>query len=885
MPLPPDPVRWARIETVLDEVLARDPREWPTLLNERCDGDVQLRAEVESLLRVAEPARRFLDSPPAISAAAFVAETIAQPNAVEAYEGRRVGAYRIVRELGRGGMSYVFLAERADGGYTHEVALKLLRPGLDTEIDQERFRAERQILASLNHPNIARLLDGGATEDGRPYLVIEHVDGTAIDSYADEHRLGVRERVALFRTVCQATQYAHRNLVVHRDLKPSNIFVDRDGVVKLLDFGLAKLLEPGRAGPNTMRRWMTPEYAAPEQIRGEAVTTLTDVYQLGAALYELLAGVPPFQDQGDSIHSLEQAVLGDEPEPPSSAAARNGRGNAASEIRGDLDAIVLKALHKEPEERFDSVAALDRDLGAWASGHPVQARRGNAWYRARRFVRRHRVETVAVTSITLTLVAAVGISLSAARRADAARDRAESASRESEAVSSFLLRLFEASDPAEAQGDTLTAVELVRRAALRAEAMRGTPAAQARMLEATAQLQHSLGHFGEENVLLRRALELRRQVRPVDELALAGTLRLMARSLVILRQAERADSALREALALQQSLGADQSEVAGTIRQLASVAVARGDIRQAEEHVRHALAINERSSASGDSSVAASRLLLGSVLRRKGRLDEAEQEYRQALAIYERVLGAENPSVAETILHVAYLAETQGRYAEAEMLIRRALEMRRKIFGNAHPMVAHTLGDLANTLGLKGDITSAIETDREYLRSLRAAYGPAHPGVAAAMHQLGNHLHKAGRLDEAETFYRESIAIRERLFGAEDEGNSGAHVDLALLLADRGDYASAKSLITVALRRHQRALGVAHPTVAIVEARLGMLFAKTGGYHEADSLLQHARAILERQTSRRDPDLRQVYGYLADLETARKRPAEAAKYRAIANGR
>ena len=226
----------------------------------------------------------------------------------------------LIREPGRGGMSYAFLAARVDGGHMHEVALKLLRPGIDTELDQARFRAERQILASLNHANIARLLDGGATDDGLPYLVIEHIDGTPINAYADEHGLGIRERVTLFRTVCRSTEYAHRNLVVHRDLKPSNIFVDRAGVVRLLNFGLAKMLEPGgypgRAGSHTARRWMTPEYAAPEQIRGDAVTTLTDVYQLGAVLYELLAAGPPFADQGDSIHSLEEAVLQDEPESP-----------------------------------------------------------------------------------------------------------------------------------------------------------------------------------------------------------------------------------------------------------------------------------------------------------------------------------------------------------------------------------------------------------------------------------------------------------------------------------------------------------------------------------------------------------------------------------------
>lgn len=880
----PDPVRWAQIEAILDQVLARDPQEWPALLDEHCAGDSELRIELESLLRCAEPARQFLDAPPATAAAALLNEE--DSVAPGLYEGRRVGAYRIVRQLGRGGMSYVFLAERADGGYSHHVALKILRPGLDTEIDQARFRAERQILATLNHPNIARLLDGGATDDGRPYLVMEHVDGIAIDAYAEQRNLGVRERLNLFRTVCRTTEYAHRNLVVHRDLKPSNIFVDGDGAVKLLDFGLAKLLEPGRTDSTTTRRWMTPEYAAPEQIRGEAVTTLTDVYQLGAVLYELLAGAPPFPDTGDSLHSLEESVLHNEPEPPSEVAARNGRTAIARETRGDLDAIVLKALHKAPEDRFDSVAALDRDLEAWLSGHPVQARRGSAWYRVRRLVRRRRIETVAVAGVSLSLIAAVAVSLSAARRAGVERDRAETASYESEAVSNFLLRLFEASDPAETQGDTLTAAQLVQRAALRAQRMSGPPAARARMLEVTAQLYRGLGNPREAVALLERAVELRRQGIPADDPALARTLRQLSQALVGVFQAGAADSVLQQALALQErSLELDHPELAVTLRQRASVAVALGDIRRAEVYARQALATAERVLGPSDSAVASSRQLLGSVLRRQGRLDEAEREYRSAWKEYERIFGADDPVVAGAMLHVAYLNQARGRLAEADSIIRRAIEIRRRAFGDAHPLVAWAISDLASTFALRGDLDSAVATDRETMAILRRAYGSTHPALASVLQQLGQYLHQAGQLAEAEASYREAIAIRRRLFGGETDVGAAAEMDLAMLLADRGDYRTAESLLRDALQRQRRAHGATHANVAAVLAKLGSLHTRTGDYALADSLLQEARKILERQTGPQDPELRRVYGFLAELETARRRPAEAARYRAIANGR
>src|SRR5688572_21378795 len=327
-----NPTRWREVEAVLDATLDSDPSAWPAILEQRCAGDAGLRREVESLLGRYDRALRFLESPPVAAAAALAAEAHAVPRA----ERTRVGPYRIVRQLGQGGTARVYLAERDDGHFTQRVALKVLRPGHDSEIDQGRFRAERQILASLGHPAIARLLDGGVTGDGLPYLVMELIDGEPIDAYARTRALTLRARLELFLTVCDATQYAHRNLVVHRDLKPSNIMVTSDGQVKLLDFGLAKLLDAhaDRAGaPLTSRHWMTPEYAAPEQVRGGAATTLTDVYQLGVVLYELLTDRLPFGTRDGGPFDLARAILEEEPPRPSSLGVR------AFTRPGDLDAI------------------------------------------------------------------------------------------------------------------------------------------------------------------------------------------------------------------------------------------------------------------------------------------------------------------------------------------------------------------------------------------------------------------------------------------------------------------------------------------------------------------------------------------------------------------
>jgi len=309
-------------------------------------------------------------------------------------------------------MSRVFLAERADGEFEQQVALKLLRPGFDSDIDVMRFRAERQILASLSHPNIARLLDGGVTDDALPYLVLEYVDGVPVDRYCESHGLTTRQRLELFVTIADAVEYAHRNSVVHRDLKPSNILVTSDGTVKLLDFGVAKLIEEGapsaRPTTRTGHRWMTPEYAAPEQIRGKPITPRTDVYQLGAALYELLAGRTPFRHCGETIHELEGAILEREPD-----ALGGGLG-------GDLDAIVFKALRKNPDERYASASEFADDVRRHLTGHPVRARRQTFGYLTRRFAHRNRFRLAVAAGIVLVLVTAltaVGVEEKRARRA------------------------------------------------------------------------------------------------------------------------------------------------------------------------------------------------------------------------------------------------------------------------------------------------------------------------------------------------------------------------------------------------------------------------------------------------------------------------------------
>jgi tetratricopeptide (TPR) repeat protein/tRNA A-37 threonylcarbamoyl transferase component Bud32 len=884
--------RWQQIQEVLDAALETDPTRWSGMLSERCSGDPELQREVEALLARLNTAEGFLDSLPAALAAALVAES--QETAYgDHYAGCRIGSYQLVRQIGRGGMSRVYLADRADGQFEQQVAIKLLRPGLDSDIDLERSRRERQILARLNHPNIASLLDGGVTPGGIPYLVMEYVEGEAIDSYCARHQLGVRQRLALFLTILEATQYAHRNLVIHRDLKPSNIFVTADGRVKLLDFGLAKLVAPEPLTPieritGTGQRWMTPAYAAPEQIRGDLATTLTDVYQLGAVLFEMLTGFLPFGKRSRSVHELERAILNDEPIAPSIAVGRAGATPPwdadRRSLSGDLDAIVLKALQKEPEHRYASVDVLADDVRRHLSSHPVRAHAPGAAYRARRYLRRHRIEVVAAAGIAITLIVGSAVSLAAARRAMAARDRAETASSESEAVTSFLLDLFEANDPGETRSDSITARDLLRHGIARAELLDRQPDVQARLFETTGRINQRLGSYAEGQALLERALALRRRVHGSWSPEVAATLIAVSEGLLKLGRLPAADSAAHEALAIQERiLEPNDAAIAGTLAQVASVAIYRGNLAAAKAHLRRSLEVRQRALGDGDTLTAISHMGYGAMLRRTGHLADAEREFRKALATFERAHGEDHPQVAHALLQIAYLlSDDDKRAEEAEPLFRRALGIRRRLYGDGSPWVGNTLYDLSEFLSTRGDHAQAATLAREHLEIMRRAYGPEHSAVAFATSRLAGVLFHAGKLDEAEGLFKDAIDMERRVRGPDHGNVAGQEVELARLLIARGKLDSADSLLRDAIRINLLTGGPESPGIAVPRALRGVIFTRKGDYPAAELALRHAVRILERVTTRENPNLREIYGWLADLNEARSRPAEASRYRAIA---
>jgi serine/threonine-protein kinase len=528
------PEQRGRVEAVFDAALDLAPADRNAFVERECGDDVVVRNEVVALLTAHERDFGVLE---AASPGTLVASLL------EVYRpGSRIGPYRLTREIGRGGMGVVYLAERDDGQFRRTVAIKVMRAGMDPDEVRRRLEAERQILAALDHPNIARLYDGGVAPDGRPYLVMEYVEGQPIDEYCDSHRLSVEERLALFCTVAHAVHYAHRRLVVHRDLKPSNILVTADGHPKLLDFGIAKILEESPlevTAPLTRTglRLLTPEYASPEQIRGGPVTTANDVYALGVVLYELLTGRRPFDVSDLSPAEAERVILLQDARKPSTltsrrdTASRNTAGDTAApdpahtatlrrstpvrlarRLSGDLDNLVLMALRKEPERRYASAQQFADDIQRHLVGRPVTARGHSPTYRARKFVDRHRWGVLAGAAIIVLLAAGIISTLVQARAAAEQarialeeRIRAEQEARRAARVQSIVVDLFRLSDPNEALGDTITAREMLDRGAERVLREFGDqPDVQAALLSEVARVYANLGLADRAETLVRQ---------------------------------------------------------------------------------------------------------------------------------------------------------------------------------------------------------------------------------------------------------------------------------------------------------------------------------------------------------------------------------------------
>jgi eukaryotic-like serine/threonine-protein kinase len=687
----------------------------------------------------------------------------------------RIGPYRALKELGRGGMGLVYLAARADEQYHKRVAIKVIKAEVDRDEVVSRFRQERQILASLDHPNISRFLDGGATEDGRPYFVMEHVEGMAIDHYCDRQSLSIAERLKLFRQVCSAVQYAHRNLIVHRDIKPGNILVTAEGVPKLLDFGIAKLVNPGLSGEaGTMTGLaMTPEYASPEQARGEPVTTMSDVYSLGVLLYLLMTGHLPYRFKTRQTLDVLRAVCEDEPEKPSTAVGRSedatGQGPMAEEVSrtregspeqlrrrlsGDLDTILLMALRKEPSRRYPSVEALSEDLRRYLEGLPIKARKATFSYRTGKFLRRN---WAGVSGAAMVILLIVGFSVSTQVQSRRLRTERDKASR----VSSFLVDVFKVSNPSEARGNTVTAREILDKGAERIRReLKEEPEVRATLMDTMGNVYDDLGLYGQAEGLLRESLEIRKRVLGNENPDVATSLYHLAKVLYRKNDYDGAETRYREALAMQRKLlGNEHPDVAETLNYLALVVDEKGDYDGAEALLREALAMRRRLFGNEHLEVAMALNGLAGVLDDKGDYTAAEALSREALGMLRKLLGNEHPAVPYTLNILGEVSSHERNFAQAETAFRESLEIGRNIFPRDHVYISTALIGLGKALAARGEVLQASTALREGIEVEKRILPKDVSDLAGAETALGGCLIRLRKFDEAESCLLDSYQI------------------------------------------------------------------------------------------------------------------------------
>ena len=828
-----DPKRWQRIESLLDEALDLDVSEREAHVRKKADGDEELIGQVLQMLQASERADTFLDN----TNRSDLEEVLARMSSAveEDSDGEpdleRAGPYRLVRKLGRGGMGQVFLGVRDDEAYKRYVAVKVIRRGMDTEDILNRFRVERRILASLNHPGIAQLLDGGATDDGVSYFVMEYVDGDPITKYCDENRLALQDRLHLFQKVCAAVHYAHQNLIVHRDLKPSNILVTKDGTVKLLDFGIAKFLNPDLTGytvpmTRTEQRVMTPEYASPEQVRGNSLTTASDVYQLGVLLYELLTGHRPFTFQTRVQGEIEKIILEQPPEKPStmisrvetateektegpspemvSTKRRTALTNLRKQLSGDLDRIVLMALRKEMDRRYQSADQLQLDIANYLGGRPVSAQDDTLGYRVGKFVQRNKVAVGFASVVAVLLVVTTVLALWSATVTERQRQQIAIEAEKSREVVNFLVDLFEKADPEYSQGRDLTVREMV--------------------------------DIGAEDVRERLAEhpEVQSEMMRVLSLVYAGL------------GEEEDGMALAEAAYNQQMTLSGEEESPELASALYAMGVLKDDVgesTQSRDYHEAALAMRRQLYGNEHLDVAQSLNDLGVTLYGLAKYDSSRVVWEEALAIRESLLGDSHRDIAESLSNLGAVYgdlfwvsgfKDTALFDQAESYYVRAIDMTRRERGENHPFYASNLHNFGVTLLDRGVLAEAENKFEEAIVKRTIIYGRDHDITARSINMMGRVRMAQGRLDDAEPYFQESFEIHVRLLGAGAVIVAIDHTILGDLDARRNRVDEAIDHYLAALDIFQENLPAGNRRTVDAARSLGGLFERGGRVAEAE---------------------------------------------------
>jgi serine/threonine protein kinase/tetratricopeptide (TPR) repeat protein len=893
--------RWQRIQSLFEQMIDIGEGERAARLALACGEDADLRRSVESLLA----SDRGRDDP-LLQAIGEAAESL-----LEHYQdrllGTRIGPYRISSILGHGGMSTVYLGERVDAQYQQTVAIKVLHQATLHPRLRSRLHSERHILATLDHPSIARLIDSGDLDDGTPYLVMEHVDGDIIDAYCDQRTLFVPERIQLFIQVCAAVQFAHRNLVVHRDIKPSNIIVTEDGTPKLLDFGIAKLLAPESLShtlPVTrlQERMLTPENAAPEQVLGRPITTATDIYALGVLLYQLLTGRSPYRLLSYSQLQLERAICMDDPVRPSLAVISklageleidrrrisDRRGLSPERLRtrlgGDLDAIIAKAMRKEPDRRYASVDALAEDLQRHLKGEPVLARHGDRRYNAAKFLRRNLLPVGIVSAGFIGLAVIAAVTFWQNQRTEMAREATVHERDRAQQVSAFLVDVFSQADPFNAQGKEPTAKELLDRGAAKILDNAGLqPEVRAELLESIGLAYRRQGLSERAIPLFEQALAIRRQARPVDNRQVATALANLASALTEAGHMVSGEAYLQQALAISRaSNDADSVETAEILMQFGRLTLdARSQPDRAMRFFGEALAIYRRVLGNQSLFVASTLNDLTAAAIWTDNYKLAEVYEREALSIFQENASRNHPEYAIALGNLGYVLTERGQYPEAERMLNEALGIQRTVFGPNNQRVAETEAHLGTLYDKRGYMPQAIEATEQAVKISTLRLGMNHYLTGYYLDSLADLYLRSDNIPAAEIDARQALTVYAQALPAKHLYVASARQLLGEILLRRGAYAPAEAELREAMDISSSLAGADNWRTARAAASLGWALIVRGKASEGEPMLTAARDRLIATVGAQNAATQQASARLADYYRSRHRDSDAARVLAV----
>lgn len=878
--------QWEKLQQLFEQASALEGDERRLFLDEHCAGDADFRGKLEDLLAADE--EQTGRTQPLVSDTELDWEL----------KGSQLGVYQLMSRIGAGGMGSVFLAERADGVFERQVAVKVVKKGMDTEHVVQRFEAERQILSRLDHPNIAALLDGGVTADGRPYFVMELVDGLPITDYCDQHRLSIEERLELFQVVCTAVHHAHQNLVVHRDLKPSNILVTNNGEVKLLDFGIAKVLDDNEDAhlTRTGMPLLTPAYASPEQLIGQPVTTGSDIYALGVILIELLAGRRPYEAMRTPEEMRQQVLSAQAPKPSTllsqqisdddgkpgtqslesvSASRCVGPNRLRQALSGDLDTICLMAIRLEPGERYASALQLAEDLFRHLDGQPVRAQPPSTVYRLKKFVGRHRVGVVASVMVALAIAALTTFYTQklAMERDSALREQAKVSE-----VAKFVIGLFEEADPDQSRGQAVTVQQLLEAGRRQIEnELTGQPDLQATMKRVLGGVYYKLGSDAEAEVLLRSALE--QQTSSNQPLSMEAATTLLGLGLIEQYRGdyEAAAESMQQALEVRTAeLGRDHADVREVIAAQAFLEETRANYELASSQHEEAFAMAQRLYTGDDVALAQAHSELAGFYRMQDRRDEAEVLLRDGIAMMERLYDEPHPLSAKMTRQLAGLLRNSNRPEESEPLFKKAIAEQEAMLGPDHHELGVSWGGYSQLLTNMGRFDEALEAHRNMLDILERRHDGPHPSLGPAYNNLAFMMMDLDRWEEAREYFELSLEMQDAV------GLPPRHLNrtfpttgLAKLLYFEGEYEQSEAIYRDMLAIRQEVLGDEHRLTAESKSNLSAVLLETDQLAEAEVLLleahtffkatQNATSVRRVETALRLADL---YQKLGDPEAA-----------------